>query len=301
MNIFMYKNGKNSFFKKIYILSNEIKDNHLDVYSASAAFFMFISIIPFFIALFSLVPYTPMSKQDILDLSSLLPKEFDILIQVVTAESYVRSFARLWISLIVGVWSASRGVMYITKGLNEINNVREKRNYFVLRLWASIYTLFIIIALIVLLIFGVFGKKILEVVRAHLPKMPGDVSNVLSTIIDFRILITIACLFILFVFMFTVLPSKNTEILYQLPGSFICAFSWWIFTKLFSFFTSIFTVFSMYGSLATAVASMLWMYCCMYIMFICAEINIHFADVMIEYIKKKKSKRERSVQESLRK
>ncbi|MCR5602226.1 MAG: YihY/virulence factor BrkB family protein [Lachnospiraceae bacterium] len=295
----MHKIKLNNIYNKTRVFADEIKINHLDVYSAGTAFYLFISIIPFFVALFSLVPYTPMSGQDILGLSLLLPEEFNILIQAVTAEAYVKNSARLWIALVIGIWSAARGVMYITKGLNEILDVKEMRNYFILRLWAAIYTLFIVVAMILLLIFGVFGKRILEIISAHLPHLPETVSRVLTAIIDFRILITMVCLFVLFLFLYTVLPNKKLDIWYQIPGAALCSVGWWAFTRLFSFLVGIFTVFSMYGSLATAVATMLWMYCCMYILFICAEINSHFAKMIINHIRERRAAKSMRLNESM--
>lgn len=270
---------------RLYVLSGEIRDNHLDVYSAGTAFYLFISIIPFFIALFSLVPYTPITGQDVLGLSSIFPSEFDILIQAVTAEAYVKSSARLWISLVVAVWSAARGIMYMTKGLNEIYDVSERRNYFILRFWAAVYTLFIIIAIVVLLVMGVFGKRIIEMVSDRIPFLPAKMASWLLTIINFRALITMVCLFLLFVFLYTVLPATRLTWIYQTPGAVLCAVAWWSFTKLFALFVSMLGGFSMYGSMATAIASMLWMYCIMYILFFCAEINNHFAQAIIERLK----------------
>ena len=270
---------------RLYVLSGEIRDNHLDVYSAGTAFYLFISIIPFFIALFSLVPYTPITGQDVLGLSSIFPSEFDILIQAVTAEAYVKSSARLWISLVVAVWSAARGIMYMTKGLNEIYDVSERRNYFILRFWAAVYTLFIIIAIVVLLVMGVFGKRIIEMVSNRIPFLPAKMASWLLTIINFRALITMVCLFLLFVFLYTVLPATRLTWIYQTPGAVLCAVAWWTFTKLFALFVSMLGGFSMYGSMATAIASMLWMYCIMYILFFCAELNNHFALTIIERLK----------------
>ena len=280
-------------YYKLYLLGIEIKDNHLDVYSAGTAFYLFISIIPFFIALFSLVPYTPMSRQDVLNLSALLPSEFDILVQAVTAEAYVKNSARLWIALIIAIWSAARGIMYMTKGLNEIYDVSERRNYFILRMWASLYTMFIVAALVILLVMGVFGKKILQILSDHLPHLPGTLASWLGAILDFRILITLVCLFLLFVFLYTFLPNKKVLWLYQTPGAALCSVAWWLFTKLFSFVVGKFGGFSMYGSMATAVASMLWLYCCMYILFVCAELNNHFARTIINRIKERKERKER--------
>lgn len=270
---------------KLYVLSGEIKDNHLDVYSAGTAFYLFISIIPFFIALFSIVPYTPITVQDVLGLSAIFPREFDILVQAVTAEAYVKSSARLWIALIVAVWSAARGIMYMTKGLNEIYDVNERRNYFILRFWAAVYTLFIILAIVILLVMGVFGKRIIEIVSDRIPLLPSEMASWLLTIINFRALIIMVCLFFLFIFLYTVLPATRLTWIYQTPGAILCAIAWWFFTKMFALFVGMLGGFSMYGSMATAIASMLWMYCIMYILFLCAEINNHFAQAIIERLK----------------
>ena len=287
----MNKPKLEKIYYKTYVFANEVKDNHLDVYSAGTAFYLFISIIPFFIALFSLVPYTPMSRQDVLGLSAMLPNEFDILVQAMTAETYVKNSARLWIALIIAIWSAARGIMYMTKGLNEIYDVTERRNYFILRFWAAIYTLFIIVAIVVLLVMGVFGKRIIEFVSAHLPHLPGNTAAGIAAIINFRVLITILCLFVLFVFLYTLLPNTRLLWLYQTPGAALCSFAWWMFTKLFSFVVGKFGGFSMYGSMATAIASMLWLYCCMYILFMCAELNNHFARSIINHIKNRRKSR----------
>ncbi|MCR5001095.1 MAG: YihY/virulence factor BrkB family protein [Lachnospiraceae bacterium] len=293
----MKKPSFDRVYYKICVLAGEIKDNHLDVYSAGTAFYLFISIIPFFIALFSIVPYTPISRQDVINLSSVFPSEFDILLQAVTAEAYVKSSARLWISLVIAVWSSARGIMYMTKGLNEIYGVSERRNYFILRFWAAVYTLFIVIAIVVLLVMGVFGKHIISIISAHLPRFPEGIAAWLATILDFRVLITYACLFLLFVFLYTVLPATRLTWIYQTPGAAFCAVAWLLFTRIFSFVVGKFGGFSMYGSMATAIASMLWMYCIMYILFIGAEINNHFAHAIITYLKNRRSSRQENREE----
>ena len=288
-----YVNKQNitRIYYKLYLFSNEVKNNHLDVYSAGTAFYLFISIIPFFVALFSLVPYTPISWQDVIGLSKILPDEFNILIQAITAETYVRNSARLWIALVIAIWSAARGIMYMTKGLNEIYDVSERRNYFVLRFWAAVYTLFIIGAIVILLVMGVFGKRIIGFLDEYSPQLPKEIGLWIAAILDFRILITLICLFLLFIFLFTVLPNKKLLWLYQTPVAALCSVAWWLFTKLFSFVIGRFGGFSMYGSMATVIATMLWLYCCMYILYFCSEINEHFAHMIINRIKERKKRR----------
>jgi membrane protein len=138
----------------------------------------------------------------------------------------------------------------------------------------------------------------MDFISVRLPHFPDRTGSLLATIIDFRVLISLAGLFLFFLFMYTVLPNKKLDVLYQIPGAVLGALGWWGFTDLFSKFTDLFDIFSMYGSLATVVASMLWMYCCMYIMFICAEINSHFAQMIISYIKGRKARRTAAAKEN---
>ncbi len=279
-------------YNRLRKFAYEIKYNHLDVYSAGTAFYIFISIIPFFIALFLFVPFTPISRQDIIRLTNMLPSDFSIFMQVITAEAYVRNTTKLWVALVIAIWSAARGIMYMTKGLNEVYNVSERRNYFVLRLWAALYTLFILGAIVILLVMGVFGKRIMAFINSHIPNLPQETGSWVSRVLDFHILITLICLFLLFVFLYTVLPNKKLNWLYQTPGAACCSVLWWLFTKLFSFAVDRFGGFSMYGSMATAIATMLWLYCCMYILFLCSEINYHFAQMIINHIRDRQKKKQ---------
>ena len=53
--------------------------------------------------------------------------------------------------------------MAITKGLNSINRVEETRNYFLVRLISSVYTVLLVAGVILLITLGAFGKRILFV------------------------------------------------------------------------------------------------------------------------------------------
>ena len=80
-------------------------------------------------------------------------------------------------------------------------------------------------------------------------------------------------LFLLFMFLFTVLPAQKVSVRSQLPGAAGAGFIWMIFTKLFSFYLSTFNGYSMYGSLAVILVPCVWLYAGMYIMFMGAFVN----------------------------
>ena len=54
------------------------------------------------------------------------------------------------VAAIVTVWSASKGMLSIMRGLNAMNGVVEDRNYFVQRILASLYTILLLIVLFAL-------------------------------------------------------------------------------------------------------------------------------------------------------
>lgn len=255
---------------KIMDFSRQLKKNHVDVYSAGAAFFIFISIIPFLMVLLTLVPYTPLTKADLLTaLVEFLPNEMDAMGINMIDELYGKSPAILSISAVAAVWSAARGVLAVTKGLNEITGVNETRNYIVMRIWSAFYTLFMILAVMVLLVGGVFGKRIHNFVEQYLYVFPNSVKAIFS----YRDAILIVVLFLVFLFFFTVLPDKKMKIRKQIPGAVFASLCWWGFSSLFSVYVMHYNSYSMYGSLATVIIMMLWIYIGMYIMFIGAQIN----------------------------
>lgn len=56
------------------------------------------------------------------------------------------------------LWSAGRGILSITRGINEIYHINETRNYFYIRFISAVYTLWLAVALIVTLGLLVFGN-----------------------------------------------------------------------------------------------------------------------------------------------
>ncbi len=259
-----------SLINRLMEFTDQLKRNHVDVYSASAAFFIFVSIIPFLIVLLTLIPYTPITKSDLLAaIVELLPSEMDALGINIIDELYGKSSAILSISAVAAIWSAARGVQAITKGLNEISGIDETRNYFVMRIWSAFYTLFMIIAIVVMLVGGVFGRHIRGLMERYFYEFPVSI----KTIFGYRDIIMIAILFLLFLFFYTVLPAQKMKMKRQVPGAIFAAIGWWIFSGLFSVYTMHYNSYSMYGSLATVIIMMLWLYAGMYIMFLGAQIN----------------------------
>ena len=178
-------------------------------------------------------------------------------------------------------------LQYMTDGLNSCNDLDETRNWVILRLWAVVYTVIFLIAIIFILVVLVFGNSLKQLAAEYLPILT-HLAKLIST---FRGLIMLAILILFFDVIFTKLPNKKLTFKSQLPGAVICAVAWYIFSFGVSIYVDYFNGFSMYGSLTTIALIMLWLYFCMYIMMMCAEVNVVFNDSFTKWLKRDKSKK----------
>ena len=64
----------------------------------------------------------------------------------------------LSITILALLWTAGKGLMALTCGLNSVHEIEETRNYFALRIISTFYTILLAFMVISALIFLVFGN-----------------------------------------------------------------------------------------------------------------------------------------------
>lgn len=255
--------------------TNRLKKDSVSAFSAQAAFFMILSIVPFLSLLLTLIQFLPISEKIVTSVTSdILPSAFSPMITTIIDEVFSKSNgAVISVSAILAVWSAARGVLSIIRGLNSVYHLEEKRNYFVLRFVSAIYTVLFVTAIVLTLLLLVFSNSIYKFFLKQAPVIAG----LLAIFIDYKILLTAGLLVIFFLFVYKLVPNEKFQFINLLPGAIISSLSWILFSYAFSLYIDNFSNFSYtYGSLSTIAILMLWVYICMYILFIGAEINIYF-------------------------
>ena len=186
---------------------------------------------------------------------------------------YKRSTAIVPLSALVALWSAGKGLQSIINGLNTIYHVKETRNWLLTRIYAVFYTLCLVIALVVSLLMLVLGNEIQKALSRYLPFL----AKLMGKILGARAFLVFGVLFFVFLLLYKVLPNRKATFKSQIPGAFIIAVAWSVFSYGFSFYFEIFPGFSnMYGNLATIIMVMLWLYFCMNLLLYGAEINAYF-------------------------
>ena len=224
-----------------------------------------------------ILPYTPLTQEDLIAaIQEILPDAVLPMISQIISEVYRSQTLVISVSTVLLIWTAGKGMMALMQGLNVINDDEEKRNYFVIRLVASLYTLGMIVAVVVSLFLMVFGETIYRQMEGLFILIP-HISFVIETFIHFRILIVVCILTLVFTFIYWLVPNKKMKYKKQLPGAMFSAILWCVFSYVFSLYVDRFHGFSIYGSLTFVVVIMLWLYFCMYIILMGAQVNQYFS------------------------
>ncbi len=256
--------------RKKYI--SEIENNHLRAYAAQGALYVIMSMMPCILLLLTLIQYTAVTKENILTaVLELFPGTINAMIVSIVNEVYSQSTRVIPITAIVTMWSASRGVLAMTNGMNYVYGDEEPRGYIYLRIRSSIYTVIFLIAIVMTLALLVFGNSISLTINSYVPML----APLMDIIISIRVIVAICLLTVVFTTAYTFLPDKKIKFIKQCPGAVFTTLCWLCCSLAFSMYVDVFKGFSdMYGSLTTIVLIMLWLNYCMYFMLLGAKINV---------------------------
>ena len=268
-----------ALIKKVLAFMDKIAEDHISAYAAQSAFFLVLSLIPIILLLLTLIQYTPVTKADVMTVAyEFFPTTIRTTMVSIINEVYNQSRAVIPLTAIIAVWSAGRGTLAMTNGLNCIYDQNETRSYLFLRARAAIYTVLLIIVMALSLVLLGFGNTISLWINQYIPMF----DYAANFIIEIRTIAVICVLIVFSTSIYRFLPNKSKEqqrkIKSQLPGAVFTAFGWTLASFVISIYMDIFKGFSnMYGSLTTIVLIMLWLYFCMYILLIGGEINVLLA------------------------
>ena len=254
------------YYMRLRRAIKSISGYHVAVYSANAAFFMVLSVIPTLILLVALLPYIGYSEEDLMSvLHGLLPSVLEpLLSRVIHDLSENSSSTLLSVTAIAAVWSSSRSVYYIQVGLNAIHGIQESRSYLFRRAMSMFYMLLLIVALMLTLVLHGFGQELASLcARGKVPILQW-----LAKLLQFRELIVLGLLTLLFTVIYCAFPNRRVSLRTALPGAALSAFGWLVFTYGFSYYVRISGSYSvLYGSLSIIAIGMLWLYICICILF----------------------------------
>lgn len=251
---------------------NKIRKDRLAAYSGQSAYFLILSALPFVLFLLTLIQHLPIDIKTLMDgIYLIIPQKYAPTVEAVFNDIHVDSGGTIMsLSVIITVWTAAKGIMAVTDGLNSVREIEESRNYFLLRFKAACYTLLFAIVIIFTVFVLVFGNRIYSWMRTIFTTFP-EYSQLLSMLKSF---IAIGFYILIFTLFYKFLPAKRMRTLQQIPGAVFTTSGWMISSYIFSLYVDRSTSPSyMYGSLSYLILFFIYLYFLMYIFFLGAELN----------------------------
>ena len=254
----------------------EMKEKQIPLHAAYAGYFMILSAFPALLVLLSVLRYTGIEVENLVDLvGDFLPKALLNMVEGIIYSIYQNTTGTvLGLSALTSLWSASRGIYGLLRGLNAVYDVWEDRGYVYTRLISLVYTFLFGIVLILTLFLHVFGNTIL----GSLTMVDNPVVIFLMDLVDLRFFFLLILQSLIFTLMFMMLPNERNRFWDSLPGGVLSSLGWLLFSDIFSIYVENFNSYAnVYGSVYAVALGMLWLYCCLSILFYGGALNHYLA------------------------
>lgn len=264
---------KEKILEKTKIILKNMSKDHISESAAQCAYYVILSFIPFLILLLTLIQYTNINSEELIEvLSKVIPENMNGFVIGIVREVYSKSLGTISISIVFTLLSAGRGLFALTKELHIINNYsnQKQKSWIYLKIVSIVETIIFILLIVFGMILLVFGRTIVATSKEHF----GWFENytIISSVV-YRILFFIA-VFIIFLFIYKFMSRHKLKLKSQVKGAMFSSLLLNIVSFIFSRYLSIFRGFSStYGSLTALMLIMMWIYTCFYIVFLGAEIN----------------------------
>ena len=242
------------------------------LHSAYTSFFLILSLFPSLLLLLGLLRYTDLDSRDLMDfLQGWLPESLLPTANALVQSSYRHSSTTvISLSVLAALWSASRGMYGLLRGLHGVYGEKSTGGYWKKRVLSVAYTLSFLVVLVLTLLLHVFGNAILD----YLWMMTNPVLMAVMNVIDLRFVLLLILQSTLFCAMYALLAGKRRPLSRCLPGALLASLGWLTFSRLFSVYVTHFSRYTnIFGSIYALALGMLWLYFCISILFYGAAFN----------------------------
>lgn len=247
----------------------------ITTYSAACAYYLFMSLVPMIMLLVSVIQYTPLTQDVILEaISDYVPDSLYEIISSIISSIYSGGRVALTVSILLTIWSASASMKALMRGVDSVYDAERHEDFFVFSLRACFYMVVFVLVLLLSFFVMVYGGEILQLLYDILPH-GGAIDWLFGMMRYLRFAVVLAVLALVFSFTYWRMPARRLRYRKQWPGAIFCAVSWSLFSVIFSFYVSLSNRFGAYGVIGTVIVAMMWLYYCFYFLLLGGYIN-HF-------------------------
>ena len=266
-------NKYQKYNKKVRFIMEYSNYREINSKAAEISFYLLLSLFPFLIFTISLVVYTPLIKLSkyIFVLDKMLPSSIFKIVSALTQSAIDnRSFNFLILSFILAMYTMSRAVLCLIRGMNKSYNIRETRPYFEVLFISLVFVIMLLVLIFISMIFLVFGENL----GSFLFNLIGLDQYFMYIWNLCRYIIGIVTVIIILMNLYRFTPNKKLTFKEVMPGAVVSTFCWIIASFCYSFYSSNFARYDIiYGSLGGIIVLMRWVYLSSWTILIGCEIN----------------------------
>ena len=266
----------NKFLQKKYNFERkygQIEIGNINSRAAEVGFYLLLSLFPFLLFTISAVVFIPIIylNKYINILESLIPSSaFIILNGLIRSVIGNRSIKLLISSFFLAIWSISKAVKSLIRGINRSYGVNENRSFFKVLFISLIFSIMLLLLILISLVLLIGGEKIGIFVfdLIGLDKYFIYIWNILRYSVGILFVISIL------VILYTYMPNTKMKVRDSVPGAVLSTFLWIIVTYGYSFYVNNFSNYDViYGSLGGVIVLITWLYLSSWTILAGSELN----------------------------
>ena len=245
----------------------------LTTYSSSCAYYLFMSLVPVIMLLVSVLQYTPLTRDVVLEaVADYVPDSLYEIVYFIVTSIYNGGRVALTVSILLTIWSASACMKALLRGMDSVYDAERKEDYIRFSLRACFYMIIFVFILMLSFFVMVYGGKILDYIEQSMPV--NHSLDFLFTLAKYlRFVIILALLALVFCLLYKWMPARRLKFRRQLPGAVFSSVAWAAFSFIFSFYVSLSDRFGAYGYIGTIMVAMIWIFYCFYFLLLGGFIN----------------------------
>jgi len=250
-----------------------VNEDNVSIVSAGIAFFFFLALFPgiaTIVSIYGLAVDVSQAEQHINAAANVLPAEAhglvsDILMQTAGQSSGTLGWS-LVISIILSLWSASKGTSAMFEGVNIAYHEKDERGFFMKKAIILLFTLGVIVAGLISIAFVVAFPAFID--SLGLPPVLQVILGIL------RWVILAGIVYFVLEMIYKVAPNRDSDFKWLNPGAIAATVLWIGGSLLFTLYVTNFGDYDKtYGSIAAVIILLLWFYLTGFIIMLGAEIN----------------------------
>lgn len=226
--------------------------------SVQLAYYILLSVIPLLIVVGNLLPFFNIDPVLVTEyISPFLPDAVQQSFMPIVEEFLTQSRGGLIIvSLVVFVYSSSRGVFRLQKAMNRAYGVKKKKNYLSKRIMSVVTIFAIILALVIFLMIFSIGETLLGAMEGSAPW----VTVLHGALLDFKWPVIIIFVLLMTTLVYVIAPDCKVRVLQALPGAIVSTIALIILAELFGLYVRVAVdTFISYGALSSFLILIIWL------------------------------------------